>query len=294
MYGGKGLTQMWPCTTILSLGTMKNPSKSGQQSSNSRKTGLADLGSKYANNFQNDEMTASVVNIEALFIQCMFKKLVSKMTEKLSWLKASDNSALYNDCRGFINHVKINYGSIFRRVALSGLMDSTKKLVKTQYKVDAGHHLTRYLSAPFLLILTSLCHIFICYIVLLFSAFYYRIPAGSYTNIESRDSPVGGSCNYVDETAGVSGSEPKLIYKKSVFKKKSTSSTATVRFQLVQLFSSFNIFLYFVCFLCFPGFSTSFPQFVYFLSFPGFFFGQKVFQILPMFIRRITWKPNDF
>ena len=40
---------------------------------------------------------------------------------------------------------------------------------------------------------------------------------------------MGGSCNYVDETAGVSGSEPKLIYKKSVFKKKSTSSTATVR-----------------------------------------------------------------
>lgn len=60
-------------------------------------------------------------------------------------------------------------------------------------------------------------------------AIFYRIPAGSYTNIESRDSPVGGSCNYVDETAGVSGSEPKLIYKKSVFKKKSTSSTATVR-----------------------------------------------------------------
>ena len=175
-YGGKDLTQMWPCTTILSLGTMKNPSKSGQQSSNSRKTGLADLGSKYANNFQNDEMTASVVNIEALFIQCMFKKLVSKMTEKLSWLKASDNSALYNDCRGFINHVKINYGSIFRRVALSGLMDSTKKLVKTQYKVDAGHHLTRYLSALFLLILTSLCHIFICYIVLLFVPFIIGYP----------------------------------------------------------------------------------------------------------------------
>ena len=70
-----------------------------------------------------------------------------------------------------------------------------------------------------------------------------RIPgAGSYPNIESRDSPVGGSCNYVNETtastaaavvAAAAGqasvsSEPKLIYKKSVFKKKSTSSTATV------------------------------------------------------------------
>lgn len=150
-YGkAKAKAKMGFCTTILSLGTTKNPSKNlgGQQSSNSnsqansKQTGLSDLGSKYANNFKNDEMT-STVNIEALFINAMFKKLVSKMTDKLSWLKASDNSALYNDCRGFINHVKINYGSIFRRVALSGLMDSTKKLVKTQYKVDAGHHLTR-------------------------------------------------------------------------------------------------------------------------------------------------------
>ena len=73
-----------------------------------------------------------------------------------------------------------------------------------------------------------------------------RIPgAGSYPNIESRESPVGGSCNYVNETSGTTAnaavaaavaaasqatvsSEPKLIYKKSVFKKKSTSSTATV------------------------------------------------------------------
>ena len=74
----------------------------------------------------------------------------------------------------------------------------------------------------------------------------FRIPgAGSYPNIESRESPVGGSCNYVNETSGGTANaavaaavaaagqatvstEPKLIYKKSVFKKKSTSSTATV------------------------------------------------------------------
>lgn len=47
--------------------------------------------------------------------------------------------------------------------------------------------------------------------------------AGSFTNIESRDSPLGGSYSVIDET------ENKLAYKKSVFKKKSTSSTATVR-----------------------------------------------------------------
>ena len=90
-----------------------------------------------------------------------------------------------------------------------------------------------------------------------------RMPGtGSYPNIESRDSPVGGSCNYVNETtvgsatnaavaqavvasggqASVS-SEPKLIYKKSVFKKKSTSSTATVSKTYIRVLSQFNYML---------------------------------------------------
>ena len=89
-----------------------------------------------------------------------------------------------------------------------------------------------------------------------------RIPgAGSYPNIESRDSPVGGSCNYVNETtvgsatnaavaqavvasagqASVS-SEPKLIYKKSVFKKKSTSSTATVSRPYIKALSKVRFY----------------------------------------------------
>jgi hypothetical protein len=46
---------------------------------------------------------------------------------------------------------------------------------------------------------------------------------GSFTNIESRESPL---CSIADETE-----TNKLNYKKSVFKKKSTSSTATVRSQ---------------------------------------------------------------
>ena len=49
---------------------------------------------------------------------------------------------------------------------------------------------------------------------------FSRIPVGSYTNIESRESPL---CSIADENE-----TSKLTYKKSVFKKKSTSSTATV------------------------------------------------------------------
>ena len=84
------------------------------------------------------------------------------------------------------------------------------------------------------------------FLIYIYKLCLFRIPgAGSYPNIESRESPVGGSCNYVNETSGGTANaavaaavaaagqatvstEPKLIYKKSVFKKKSTSSTATV------------------------------------------------------------------
>ena len=75
-------------------------------------------------------------NIESLFINAMFKRLVGRMTERLSWIKSVEQSGLYTDWRSLINHVKINYGGLFRRVALGGIMDSTKQLVKTQYKVE--------------------------------------------------------------------------------------------------------------------------------------------------------------
>lgn len=79
---------------------------------------------------------SSAKSIEVIFVTTMFKKLISKMTEKMAWIKSQENAMLYNDCRGLINYIKMNHGCVFRRVALSGLMDSTKKLVKTQYKVD--------------------------------------------------------------------------------------------------------------------------------------------------------------
>ena len=51
-------------------------------------------------------------------------------------------SSLNNDCRSLIHYVKLHHGNVFRRVALSGMMESTKKLVKTQYKVE-GNQIVR-------------------------------------------------------------------------------------------------------------------------------------------------------
>ncbi len=97
-----------------------------------------DLSSSYANNFEQPDYGQQ--SIESLFIHTMFKKLIMRMTEKMAWIKTPENVTLYADCRSLINHVKNNYGGVFRRVALSGLMDSTKQLVKTQYKIEGPSH----------------------------------------------------------------------------------------------------------------------------------------------------------
>ena len=96
------------------------------------------LSKSYASNFKQDLTGPGYQNIESLFIHAIYKKFVSRMSEKMVWLKSADNLNLHTDCRSLINHVKINYGSMFRKVALSGLMESTKQLVKTQYRVDVG------------------------------------------------------------------------------------------------------------------------------------------------------------
>ena len=92
----------------------------------------------YTSNFNIPE-NDTIKNVETLIITTTFKKLVSKLTDKMLWIKSPENHVLYNDTRGLVNYVKINHGSVFRRVVLSAMLDSTKKLVKTQYKVDGEH-----------------------------------------------------------------------------------------------------------------------------------------------------------
>ncbi len=111
-----------------------------QQQQSKFKSGQ-DLSHGYSSNFNIPE-NSTMKSVETLIVTTVFKKLVSKLTGKLSWFKSQENSAIYNDTRGLINYVKINHGSVFRRVVLSAMLDSTKKLVKTQYKVD-GEHVVR-------------------------------------------------------------------------------------------------------------------------------------------------------
>ena len=104
------------------------------------KSGGPDLSSSYASNFKSEG--SSLQTIESIFINTMFKRLITQMTEKMTWIKLAENASLNNDCRSLIHYVKLNHGNVFRRVVLSGMMESTKKLVKTQYKVE-GNQIVR-------------------------------------------------------------------------------------------------------------------------------------------------------
>ena len=80
--------------------------------------------------------------VENIIISTTYRRVVSKLVDKLSWLKLPENDKQYLDVRGLMHYVKQWHGGTFRRVVLSGLLDSTRNLVKTQYRVDLGYATT--------------------------------------------------------------------------------------------------------------------------------------------------------
>ena len=76
--------------------------------------------------------------VENIIVTTIYRKVVSKLVEKHTWLKLPENESHYVDVRGLMHYVKQWHGGIFRRVVLSGMLDSTRKLVKTHYKIDVG------------------------------------------------------------------------------------------------------------------------------------------------------------
>ncbi|XP_023246395.1 uncharacterized protein LOC106642097 [Copidosoma floridanum] len=75
-------------------------------------------------------------NVESQIIECVFKTIVTRCVEMSTNLKSQNTVSLYCDLRQFINYVKEAHGSIFRRVALSCLLDSaTKPNSKSAYEI---------------------------------------------------------------------------------------------------------------------------------------------------------------
>ncbi|XP_014469276.1 PREDICTED: protein unc-80 homolog isoform X4 [Dinoponera quadriceps] len=65
--------------------------------------------------------------IEGQIISCIFKVLVTRLVDSMKQLKAQENIGLYCDVRQLMTYVKEAHGGIFRRVTLSGILDSADR-----------------------------------------------------------------------------------------------------------------------------------------------------------------------
>ncbi|XP_071635615.1 protein unc-80 homolog isoform X3 [Temnothorax longispinosus] len=65
--------------------------------------------------------------IEGQIMTCVFKVLVTRLIGSTKQLKAQENISLYCDVRQLMTYVKEAHGGIFRRVALSGILDSADR-----------------------------------------------------------------------------------------------------------------------------------------------------------------------
>ncbi|XP_076183174.1 unc80, NALCN channel complex subunit isoform X2 [Ptiloglossa arizonensis] len=65
--------------------------------------------------------------IEGHIFNCVFKALVTRFVKSLKELKSQENCRLYCNLRKFMTYVKEVHGGVFRRVVLSGILDSADR-----------------------------------------------------------------------------------------------------------------------------------------------------------------------
>ncbi|KAG8197196.1 hypothetical protein JTE90_011351 [Oedothorax gibbosus] len=99
--------------------TQKRASTSGSQENNSRHS--------YANNFGAGFGKTGGRDAESLVISSSFKAVVTRLVVVRKDLKSQENMALYRSIRQFMTYVREYHGGVFRRVALSGLLDSAER-----------------------------------------------------------------------------------------------------------------------------------------------------------------------
>ncbi|XP_022101911.1 protein unc-80 homolog isoform X3 [Acanthaster planci] len=81
----------------------------------------------FATNFGSGVAGTGVRGIEGTIVGSIFKALVTRMANSREELNAPENSALYSDVRQLLHYIREAHGGVFRRVALSGLIDSSGK-----------------------------------------------------------------------------------------------------------------------------------------------------------------------
>ncbi|TWW63953.1 Protein unc-80 -like protein [Takifugu flavidus] len=94
----------------------------------------------FGNNFTTGDNKSVAQNMEAVVVGCMFKSLITRCASTTHELHSPENLGLYCDIRQLVQFIKEAHGNVFRRVALSALLDSAEKITtakKTDEKEEA-------------------------------------------------------------------------------------------------------------------------------------------------------------
>lgn len=97
--------------------------------------------------------------IEGPIFNYVFKALVTRFVKSMKELKSQENVYLYCDVRQFMSYVKEVHGGAFRRVALSGILDSADRPNK---RCNSNVQTTRVIRWARILIFSSLPSSFNC------------------------------------------------------------------------------------------------------------------------------------
>ncbi|KAJ7413858.1 protein unc-80 isoform X1 [Pitangus sulphuratus] len=83
----------------------------------------------FGNNFTTADNKSTAQSVEGIIVSAMFKSLITRCASTTHELHSPENLGLYCDIRQLVQFIKEAHGNVFRRVALSALLDSAEKLI---------------------------------------------------------------------------------------------------------------------------------------------------------------------
>ncbi|KFQ63758.1 Protein unc-80, partial [Pelecanus crispus] len=83
----------------------------------------------FGNNFTTMDNKSTAQSVEGIIVSAMFKSLITRCASTTHELHSPENLGLYCDIRQLVQFIKEAHGNVFRRVALSALLDSAEKLI---------------------------------------------------------------------------------------------------------------------------------------------------------------------
>ena len=112
-------------------GTFGGISNSNHASNNVNQNASTSAG----NNFSGAAGGQRFRSIESHIMGYTFKVIVTRCVERWKYLKTQESISLYSDLRAFMAYVKETHGGVFRRVALSSILDSADQPDKTRSEI---------------------------------------------------------------------------------------------------------------------------------------------------------------